>query len=133
MAIVAHVLFVLQLVAVLFLQEVDRAVRRRDIPADLRLLFHVVTQEFPQGFAEDHVLKNNNNNNHHHRHWARLTDRATPGTFFSTPDVFYVLCFAFPSQNSSMKQMFMKSTAFSGVNICDHRRAAILSEVRSST
>ena len=61
MAIVAHVLFVLQLVAVLFLQEVDRAVRRRDIPADLRLLFHVVTQEFPQGFAEDHVLKNNNN------------------------------------------------------------------------
>ena len=56
-AIVAHVLFVLQLLAVLFLQEVDRAIRRRDIPADLRLFLHVVTQESPQSLAEDHVLE----------------------------------------------------------------------------
>ena len=54
--IVAHVLFTLQLVAVLFLEEVDRAIRRRNIPAHSGLLLHVIFQEFPQGLAEDHVL-----------------------------------------------------------------------------
>ena len=57
MAIVTHVLFVLQLLAVLFLQEVNRAIRRRNIPADLWLLLHVVAQEFPQCLAEDHVFE----------------------------------------------------------------------------
>ena len=57
MTVVAHVAFFLQLVTVHFLQEVNRAICRRDVPADLGILFHVVTQESPQGLAEDHVLK----------------------------------------------------------------------------
>ena len=57
MAIIAHVLFVLQLLAVLFLKEIDRAVRGRNIPANARLLPHVVPQELPQGLAKDHVLE----------------------------------------------------------------------------
>ena len=57
MSIVAHVLFALQLVAVFFLEEVDRAIRWRNIPAHSGLLLHVIFQEFPQGLAEDHVLE----------------------------------------------------------------------------
>ena len=57
MAVIAHVLFALQLVAVFFLKEVDWAIRGRDIPAHAGLLPHVLLQEFPQGLAEDHVLE----------------------------------------------------------------------------
>ena len=56
-AIIAHVAFGPQSLAVQFLQEVDRAIGRGNIPADSRLLLHVVAQEFPQGLAEDHVLE----------------------------------------------------------------------------
>ena len=55
--VIAHVLFILQLVAVFFLQEVDWAIRGRDIPANAGFLPHVILQEFPQGLAEDHVLE----------------------------------------------------------------------------
>ena len=57
MAIVAHVFFVLQLVAVFFLKKVDRAIRRRNVPARFGLFLHVVLQEFPQGLTKDHVLQ----------------------------------------------------------------------------
>ena len=57
MTIVAHVLLALQLVAVLFLEKVDRAIRWRDIPAHSGLRLHVILQESPQSFAEDHVLE----------------------------------------------------------------------------
>ena len=56
-AIIAHVLLVLQLLAVLFLKEIDRAVRGRNVPTNSRLLPHVFPQELPQGLAEDHVLE----------------------------------------------------------------------------
>ena len=57
MTIVAHVLLALQLVAVLFLEEVDRAIRWRNIPAHSGLRLHVILQESPQSSAEDHVLE----------------------------------------------------------------------------
>ena len=57
MTIVAHVLLALQLVAVFFLEEVDRAIRWRNVPAHFGLLLHVIFQEFPQSLAEDHVLE----------------------------------------------------------------------------
>ena len=57
MTVVAHVLLVLQMKAVLFLQEVDWAIRWRDVPVDPGLFPHVVPQELPQCLAEDHVLE----------------------------------------------------------------------------
>ena len=57
MAVVAHVLLVLQLLAILFLKEIDRAIRGRNVPTNLRLLPHVVSQELPQSLAEDHVFE----------------------------------------------------------------------------
>ena len=57
MTIVAHVLFALQLVAVFFLEEVDGAIRGRNVPAHFGLFLHVILQEFPQGLAKDHVLQ----------------------------------------------------------------------------
>ena len=57
MTVITHVFLVLQLLAVLFLQEIDRAVRGRNVPANSGLFPHVVLQEFPQGLAKDHVLE----------------------------------------------------------------------------
>ena len=47
MTVITHVFLVLQLLAVLLLQEIDRAVRGRNVPANSGFLPHVVLQEFP--------------------------------------------------------------------------------------